>query len=109
MSIVIDRSCYNLPSMGAVTAAAATDRRRLPGEKAAASLARAAREAQRAGEVQAEIDPEQLAWELDCLLSGANNGFVRGGGNPVLERARRAIRDRLERAATASAARLATR
>ena len=232
MSIVIDRSCYNLPSMGAVTAAATTDRRRLRGERTrasilshaarvasaegleavslqrladdlgisksglfahfgskeelqlatveeagrifteevlrpglkppaglgrlwalsnaylsylkravfpggcffeavaaeldskpgpvrdaaiarrgywAASLARAAREAQRAGEVQAEIDPEQLAWELDCLLSGANNGFVRGGGNPVLERARRAIRDRLERAATASAARLPTR
>jgi len=75
----------------------------------AASLARAAREAQRAGEVRPEVDPEQLAWELDCLLCGANNGFIRDAGAPVLERARRAIRERLEGAATASAARLPTR
>jgi AcrR family transcriptional regulator len=75
----------------------------------AASLARAARDAQRAGEVRSEIDPEQLAWELDCLLGGASHGFIREAGAPVLERARRAIRDRLERAATPSAARLPSR
>src|SRR5207302_1275946 len=144
MSIVIDRSCYNLVPMAGAAPAATTDRRRLRGEKTRASiLSHAARvasaegleavslqrladdlgisksglfahfgskeELQRAGEVLPEIDPEQLAWELDCLLSGANNGFVRGGGSPVIERARRAIRDRLERAATASAARLPSR
>jgi AcrR family transcriptional regulator len=75
----------------------------------AASLARAAKEAQRSAEVRPEIDPEQLAWELDCLLVGANNGFIRDQSDPVVERARRAIRDRLERAATDSAARLPSR
>src|SRR5258708_25366158 len=38
----------------------------------AGSLARATREAQAAGEVDPAVDPDQLAWELGCLLSGAN-------------------------------------
>jgi AcrR family transcriptional regulator len=66
----------------------------------AASLVRAVREAQEAGEIESAIDPEQLGWELHCLLSGANSSHVATGGNLVVDRARRAIRDRLERAST---------
>jgi AcrR family transcriptional regulator len=73
------------------------------------SLARGVREAQVAGEVRADVDPEQLAWELDWILVGANNRFVVDGGSLVFERARRALRDRLEHAATESAARLPNR
>jgi AcrR family transcriptional regulator len=73
------------------------------------SLARAVREAQAAGEVRADVDSEQLAWELDWILVGANNRFIVDGGSIVFERARRALRDRLERVATKSAARLPNR
>jgi AcrR family transcriptional regulator len=74
-----------------------------------ASLARAIRDAKAAGEVQTGADAEQVAWELSCLLVGANGSFVRDGGNVGIERSRRAIRDRLERIATRSAPRLPTR
>jgi AcrR family transcriptional regulator len=73
------------------------------------SLARAIREAKSAGDVQQDVDAEQVAWELSCLLVGANGSFVQDGGNVGIERARRAIRDRLERIATPSATRLPTR
>jgi len=72
----------------------------------AGSLARAAREAQAAGEVDPGVDPEQLAWELGSLLSGANGLHGIDGGSLAFERARRAIRDRLQRVATHSAAAL---
>jgi AcrR family transcriptional regulator len=68
------------------------------------SLARAAREAQAAGEVSPDVDPEQLAWELGSLLSAANRSHVIDGGGQAFDRARRAIRDRLQRVATSSAA-----
>jgi AcrR family transcriptional regulator len=67
------------------------------------SLQRAVREAQEAGEIDDKVDAEQLAWELDSLLGGANSGFKGGDGALALERGRRAIRDRLMRAATATA------
>ena len=67
------------------------------------SLQRAVREAQEAGEIEPEVDPEQLAWELDSLLGGANSGFKSGEGAMALERGRRAIRERLQRAATRNA------
>src|SRR6059058_2802533 len=67
------------------------------------SLQRAVREAQAAGEIDAGVDPEQLAWELDSLMGGANGGFKSGEGSRALERGRRAIRERLTRAATAAA------
>ena len=73
------------------------------------SLARAVRGAQGVEEVRADVDPVQLAWELDWILVGANGRFVVDGGNEVFERARRALRDRLERVATESAARLPNR
>jgi AcrR family transcriptional regulator len=74
-----------------------------------ASLARAIREAQTAGDVQRSVDAEQVAWELSCLLVGANGSFVIDGAGVGIERARRAIRDRLERIATPSATRLPNR
>jgi AcrR family transcriptional regulator len=74
-----------------------------------ASLARAVRDAKAAGDIQRDVDAEQLAWELSCLLVGANGSFVLDGANVGIERARRAIRDRLERVATPTATRLPTR
>jgi AcrR family transcriptional regulator len=70
------------------------------------TLKRAVAEAQQAGEIDAEVDAEQLAWELDSLLGGVNSGFKSAGGGHAVERGRRAIRDRLLRASTASAATL---
>jgi AcrR family transcriptional regulator len=67
------------------------------------SLQRAVREAQEAGEIDPKVDPEQLAWELDSLLGGANSGFKGGDGVRAIERGRRAIRDRLTSAATPTA------
>ncbi len=67
------------------------------------SLERAVREAQQAGEIAADVDPVQLAWELDSLLGGANSGFKSEDGAMALERGRRAIRERLQRAATRNA------
>jgi AcrR family transcriptional regulator len=67
------------------------------------SLQRAVREAQDAGEIDAGVDPEQLAWELDSLLGGANSGFKGEDGVRALERGRRAIRDRLISASTSTA------
>ena len=65
----------------------------------AKSLVRAVREAQEAGKVKADVDPEQLGWELLCLLAGANDGHLGGADGQSFSRARRAIRERLERAA----------
>ncbi|MDQ6772250.1 MAG: TetR/AcrR family transcriptional regulator [Candidatus Dormibacteraeota bacterium] len=73
------------------------------------SLARAVREAQAAGEVRKSIDPEQVAWELASLLAGANGSFIGEGQDIAFTRARRAIRERLERVATASAPHLPRR
>ena len=70
------------------------------------SLQRAVREAQEAGEIDASVDPEQLAWELDSLLGGINSGFKSEDGSLALERGRRAIRDRLLRASTLTAPKL---
>ena len=67
------------------------------------SLKRAVAEAQHAGEIDSAADPEQLAWELDSLMGGANSGFKSGDGLLALERGRRAIRERLTRAATSTA------
>jgi len=68
-----------------------------------ASLGRALRAAKDMGDVQANVDADQVAWELSCLLVGANGSFVQNGGSVGFERARRAIRDRLERIATPAA------
>jgi len=70
------------------------------------SLARAIRQAQAAGEVEQSVDADQLAWELNCLLIGANGTYVIDGGQFVFQRARIAIRDRVHRAASVPPAEL---
>jgi AcrR family transcriptional regulator len=60
------------------------------------------RDAQRLGEIDADADPEQLAFEIDSLLIGANGAFVLFSDEQALERARRAIRERLDSAAAAA-------
>src|SRR5262249_45258532 len=74
------------------------------------SLARAVREAAAAGEVQRGADAAQVAWELECLLVGANASFIMDkGATTGIERARKAIRERLHGIATAKAKRLPAR
>jgi AcrR family transcriptional regulator len=63
-----------------------------------ATIVRAIREAQEAGEIDAGVDAEQLGWELDCLLGGANNAHAVNAGPLALDRARRAIGHRLDAA-----------
>ena len=67
------------------------------------TIKRATTEAQDMGEIDATVDPEQLAWELDSLLGGVNSGYKGADGDLAIERGRRAIRDRLARAATSRA------
>lgn len=63
-----------------------------------ATMVRAIRQAQEAGEIEAGVDAEQLGWELDCLLAGANDTHAVEAGPVPLARARRAITHRLEAA-----------
>ena len=58
-------------------------------------LAGLLREAQARGEVDPAADPDQLAFEIDALLHGANAAFTLYRSDEPLERARRAIRERL--------------
>ena len=62
------------------------------------SLVRAVREGQAAGSIKASVDAEQLGWELHCLLAGANDRHLESRDRKDFERARRAIRERLEAA-----------
>jgi AcrR family transcriptional regulator len=64
------------------------------------SLARAVRDAQAAGEVKDEVEPEQLAWELNCLLIGANGTYVIDKDQVIFERAHRAVEKVLRGAAS---------
>jgi AcrR family transcriptional regulator len=61
----------------------------------------------RAGQAQRELDPdasiEQLTFEINAMLAQANTLFLLQGSRNAFDLARRAIRDRLERAAPARA------
>jgi AcrR family transcriptional regulator len=59
------------------------------------ALGESIRVAQAEGEIDPDVDAEQLAFEIDALLHGANAGFLMSGRREPLERARRAIRERL--------------
>jgi AcrR family transcriptional regulator len=63
-------------------------------------LAAYAREAIARGELRAEADPEQLAFELDALGTAANAGWQLHEDTAVFERGRRALQRRLEGEAT---------
>ena len=58
-------------------------------------LERVAREAQELGELDAEFDPAQLAFELNALVVATNNGYILQGDPEVLRRGSRAIQDRI--------------
>ena len=51
--------------------------------------------AQRAGELDASLDPEQLAFELHAFLFLANTQFIASGDEAALQRAQRAVESRL--------------
>ena len=57
------------------------------------------REAQSLGEIAAEADPTQLAFETNAMLIGANLAFPLFGDPRILERARVGVRERLRGAA----------
>jgi AcrR family transcriptional regulator len=66
----------------------------------AETLADYARAAIERGELRADTDPEQLAFELDALGTGVNSGWQLHEDAVVFERGHRAIRRRLEADAT---------
>jgi AcrR family transcriptional regulator len=68
-------------------------------------LAGVVREAQELGEIDRTEDIAQLTFELDSLMLGANFAYVFFGDAAALDRASRAIRQRLARAAPPVAAR----
>ncbi len=70
-------------------------------------LERLVREAQQLGEVSADLDAQQLAFELEALLVAANSMFLLYGDGLAFERARVAIRQRLESQSHSTAARVA--
>jgi AcrR family transcriptional regulator len=61
-----------------------------------ALLERLAREAGELVQLAPDTDPAQLAFELQALLTAANMAFILHGDAGAFERARRAIRARLE-------------
>ena len=63
-----------------------------------AALADVVREARAMGEIAATEDVDQLTFELDALLLGANFAYVFFDDPVALERARLAVRERLARA-----------
>ena len=66
-----------------------------------ASLEDLAARAQKDGDLDPREDPAQLAFELDSFLLMANVGYVLNDDPAALDRARTAVRNRLERAAAA--------
>jgi AcrR family transcriptional regulator len=59
-------------------------------------LERLAREAKELGELGPAAEPSQLAFELNALLVAANTSFILQGDAAVFERARAAVRARLQ-------------
>lgn len=66
-------------------------------------LERTARDAQARGQLDADRDPAQLAFELNAILLGANATFLLHGDERAFEHARRGIRERLDHAPTDAA------
>jgi AcrR family transcriptional regulator len=67
-----------------------------------ATLRRAVREAQDAGQFDMDVDPTQLAFELNALELGANWAFQLYGDRQAFSRAREAMLERLRRHSTRS-------
>lgn len=60
------------------------------------ALEKAIRMAQAEGHLDADVDPSQLAFELNALFFGANFAFYLRDDKQAIERAERAVRARLE-------------
>jgi AcrR family transcriptional regulator len=67
-----------------------------------ALLAALVHAAQEAGHLDPDIEPEQLAFELDALQAAANVSYQLRGDETVFDRADRAVEARLEAAALAA-------
>jgi hypothetical protein len=63
-------------------------------------LAREIRKAQEAGDLDPSVDPDQLAFELDALGSAANHQYQLMRDERAFDRAKAAIRARLDAAAS---------
>jgi AcrR family transcriptional regulator len=63
-------------------------------------LQRHAQAARERGELDSAVDADQLAFEIGAILAGANLVAVLHGSDVPLDRARRAVHDRLEAAGT---------
>jgi hypothetical protein len=87
---------FDSRSSGAVRDVVAEDARRF-----IALITSDVRKAQEAGDLDPDIDPEQLAFELDALGAAANQHYQLMHDTAVFDRARTAIRTRLD-AATAA-------
>ena len=61
-------------------------------------IERRIREAQEAGELSPDEDPEQLAFELEAFMKMGNSESLLHGSNNGLRLARNAVEDRLLRA-----------
>jgi len=66
------------------------------------TLERSARDAQAAAELETSTDPQQLVFEIEAALLSANWYYHLYRDPAYLERARRAVRDRLASLATAA-------
>ena len=71
-----------------------------------ATLRGSINEAREAGQLSADADPSQLAFELNALEMGANWAYQLYGDRQAFSRARDAILERLRRHSTASGSRL---
>ena len=60
-------------------------------------------EARAQGEIRADVDPRQLAYELDSYLDSANMRSLLGGDLAVYDLARAAVDDRLDSVSTGPA------
>ncbi len=67
------------------------------------ALERAIRMARDAGHIDPDVDPSQLAFELNALFFGANFSFYLRSDQQAIERAERAVRSRLEALRTPAA------
>lgn len=65
-------------------------------------IARTVEEAQAAGEIRADVDARQLAFDLDAFLESANLRSVLTGDQEVYAAAERSVAARLQEAATAT-------
>jgi hypothetical protein len=60
------------------------------------ALEKAIRMAQEAGHIRNDVDPSQLAFELNALFFGANFSFYLRNDEHAIERARKAVEARLD-------------